>query len=75
MSVAGRGDCGCETDECMCTALEETTGLPYGGDLCECNPIICYNPRNQEVSYSVQLHTRECQHNDNDIIMIVCSIK
>ena len=68
MSVAGRGDCVCETDECMCTALEETTGLPYGGDLCECDPIICYNPRNQEVSYTMYSYIQE---NASIMIMIL----
>ena len=42
--------CICETDECMCTAVEEKTGLVFGGELCECDPSICYSEEEQEVS-------------------------
>ena len=32
--------CMCDTDECICTAVEEKTGLVFGGDLCECDPTV-----------------------------------
>ena len=58
----GRGECVCETDECMCTAVEETTGLLYGGELCECDPIICYNQENDEVTIAAS-YTRHIVYN------------
>ena len=36
--------CICETEECIC-AVEEKTGLVFGGELCVCvcDPNICYS--------------------------------
>ena len=44
----GNGECVCDGDRCDCFN-EETTGLPFGGTLCECDPSICYSQEEQEV--------------------------
>lgn len=40
---SGRGNCSCEKNTCICTAVGEVTGLPYTGTTCECNPDLCFN--------------------------------
>ena len=48
--TTGRGRCDCESNKCMCDR-EENTRLRYGGEICECDPLQCYNAASNSVRH------------------------
>ena len=67
----GNGECVCDGDMCDCFN-EETTGLPFGGTLCECDPSKCYSQERQEVRPLIITYAVCCQTDSTCVYLRQC---
>ena len=67
----GNGECVCDGDMCDCFN-EETTGLPFGGTLCECDPSICYSQEQQRVRPLILTYAVCCQADTTCVYLRQC---